>query len=135
MSMRRKLWAVCLVSLAVSILSPISSNAALIQKGAAPGAKWGRVDGGGPFTKACPAGYVVTGVAVANSESFGYTTGFSFTHALKSRIRVNWEQLHLPLLKSPTIQAMHRVFVLPVMCSLVFESCFVGIPITMLFTM
>ena len=79
MNLKRKLWAVCILALAVSILSPISSNAALIQKGAAPGAKWGRVDGGGPFTKACPAGYVVTGVAVANSESFGYTTGFSFT--------------------------------------------------------
>ena len=77
--MRKKLWIVCIASLAFSLLSPYSSNAALIQKSSTPGDKWGRADGGGPFTKNCPSGYVATGVAVANSESFGYTEGFAFT--------------------------------------------------------
>jgi len=79
MSLRKRLWLVCIASLAFSVLSPYSSNAALIQKSSTPGAKWGKADGGGPFTKNCPSGYVATGVAVANAESFGYTEGFAFT--------------------------------------------------------
>lgn len=68
-----------IAALGISLLSPLSSNAALIQNGAAPGPKWGSPNTGGPFTKSCPSGYVVTGVAVAENESFGYTRGFEFT--------------------------------------------------------
>ena len=64
---------------ATPVMNISAASAALIQKAAPAGAKWGKSDGGGPFTKTCPAGYVATGVAVANAESFGYTTGFAFT--------------------------------------------------------
>jgi len=70
---------IALMILIASISIPSTVSAALIQKAAPAGAKWGKSDGGGPFTKTCPAGYVATGVAVANAESFGYTTGFAFT--------------------------------------------------------
>lgn len=76
---RKRFASIIAIVLALLTFSSSIASAALIQKAATPGSKWGKSDGGGPFTKPCPSGYVATGVAVANAESFGYTEGFAFT--------------------------------------------------------